>query len=265
MPSSGFRVIQITDCHLLADPSASLRGWLNQPALEAVLAHVRENYPKIDAVLLTGDLAHDESAAAYRRLANAIRTLGAPIYALPGNHDDPALMRACMTEIQVGGTARIGPWRIHLLDSHVPGKPGGRLGRKALAALAEDLAAAPDAPTLVAVHHPPGPVGAPWLDAIRLADGDALLALLRRHRQVRAVLCGHVHQAFDGSAGGVRQLAAPAVTRQFLPGSTTSTEDPHRMPGYRALRFLRDGRLTTQVRRIARNEQVKPEKDRLSD
>lgn len=245
------RLIQISDCHLLDTPGERLHGWDNQAALAAVLAHVARCYPAIDAVLLTGDLVHDETAAGYRRLAAAVQRLGAPLLAaIPGNHDDPAGIRSAMPGVATAGPLRLGPWRLHLLDSRIPGSDAGRVGAEALAALRADLAAHPEAPTLVAVHHPPVPVGAAWLDAMRLADGEALLELLQRQPQARALLCGHVHQAFEARRGPLRLLTAPAVTRQFAPGSDTFAEDHRRVPGYRALRLFPDGRVTARIRRV---------------
>lgn len=245
------RVVQITDCHLLADPGASLHGWHNWAALEAILAHARTAYPSIDAVLLTGDLVHDESAAGYRRLAEAIRTLEAPVVcALPGNHEDPEGMRNNMSGVITTGPITLGNWRLHLLDSRIAGSNAGRLGAPALAALDDDLASHPDKPALIAVHHPPASVGAAWLDAMRLAEGDRLLQLLGRHDQARAVVCGHVHQSFDTTRAGTRVLCTPAVTRQFRPGSEGFAEDRKRPPGYRVFRLLPEGGLTTRVRRV---------------
>lgn len=251
MSSQSLRVVQITDCHLLADTDAALHGWRNWDALNAVLAHIRTAYPRIDAVVLTGDLVHDETDAGYRRLTERIRSLGAPLVcALPGNHDDPDRIAAAMPGVTTTGPVALGAWRIHLLNSHIHGSDSGRLGARALARLADDLAAHPDQPALVAVHHPPVSVGAAWLDAMRLADGDRLLELLAHHQPGHVIACGHVHQRFEKTQADTRILCTPAVTRQFLPGSASFAEDRARPPGYRVLRLRADGSFTTRVRRV---------------
>lgn len=252
MADRSIHILQITDCHLYADETATLHGWRNWQALDAVLAHAHAHYPRIDAVLLSGDLVHDESPAGYQRLARRIQTLGTTnIYALPGNHDDPETMREHMPGVTTAGPATLGDWRLHLLNSRIPGSDGGQIGAAALSTLDEDLAAHPQTPALIAVHHPPMPVGTPWLDAMRLADGDALLALTNQHPNTRAVTCGHVHQHFDHVSGDQRLLCTPAVTRQFRPGSPVFAEDPTRSPGYRVLRLYPHGRLSTHVRRVS--------------
>lgn len=252
MPDRSTRIVQITDCHLLADEAASLHGWRNWQALDAVLAHARSHYPNIDAVLLTGDLVHDESPASYRRLAQAIQTLGAPtVCALPGNHDHPETMRDNMPGVTTTGPVTLGAWHLHLLNSRIPGSDRGRVGASALAALDRDLASNTRAPALVAVHHPPIPVGAAWLDTMRLADGPQLLQRLNSHPHAIALTCGHVHQSFDTVHADTRVLCTPAVTRQFRPGSAAFAEDRQRAPGYRVFRLYPDGRFTTRVRRVS--------------
>lgn len=239
-------IVQITDSHLLADPRRRLYGWRVAAAFDAVLAAARERFPAPDAVLLTGDLVDDESAAGYRRLARRLRGW-APVYAIPGNHDDPGFITRELRPARTAGVVTLGRWRLHLLDSRVPGRIGGRLGRPQLERLARELT---DAPSLIAVHHPPVAVGTPWIDALGLDDGDALCALLRRRSAVRGVVAGHVHQAVDRHVDGWRLLTTPATWRQFLPGSVGHAEDSRRAPGYRVLRLHPDGRLASRLFRV---------------
>lgn len=251
MTEQPIRVVQITDCHLLADPATPLHGWYNWQALNAVLQHARATCPRIDVLLLTGDLMHDQSAVGYRRLAAAVQCVGATtVCALPGNHDDPQVMREHMPGAITTGRLALGKWQLHLLDSHVKGSDGGRLGAQALAKLDQQLSDHPHSPTLIAVHHPVLPVGAAWLDAMRLHDGDALLRRLQQHPAPSAVACGHVHQADDQSHAGIRLLCSPAVTRQFRPASQVFAQDPRRFPGYRWLCLHPDGRLVSRVQRV---------------
>lgn len=251
MANQSVRVIQITDCHLLADEAAKVRGWCNQTALNALLVHVRDTYPAIDAVLLTGDLAQDESPATYRRLTQAIQSLNAPLVcALPGNHDNPQTMHDNMPGVITTGPVELHGWRIHLLNSRIPGSNAGRIGTDALAALEYDLSTNPQAPALISVHHPPIGVGAAWLDAMKLADEQSLMQMMARYPHAHTIVCGHIHQSQDIWHENQRILCTPAVTRQFKPGSHTFAEDTTSVPGYRALRLFPDGRLTTRVHRV---------------
>ena len=118
------------------------------------------------------------------------------------NHDD---RRALSRHFGVPGSdgepvqysVDLGPLRLVVLDTTIPGADGGRLDDEQLGWLAGTLAETPDAPTLVAMHHPPFAIGIPAWDAIALLpeDRERLGELLGRHPQVLRVLTGHVHRA----------------------------------------------------------------------
>ncbi len=242
------RLVQISDCHLQADPSARARTGFPLRQLEAVIDAVNRARPA--RVLVTGDISQDETAATYRLAKQALSRLDAPWFWLPGNHDRPALMAECRA---LHDELDLGRWRALLLNTHVSGQPHGELGEQALAALTERLAA--DArPTLLAMHHPPLPVGTAWLDEIGLVDGEAFWRVVAPHRQVRAVFFGHVHQAFQGirhlKEGEVPVYGCPATIDQFLPGAVNFALDELAPPGYRIIE-LGDGDLDTWVERVA--------------
>jgi len=148
-------LIQVTDTHLFAGADTRQGRWRTDASLSAVLDDIRSRHAdRLDALLLSGDLVHDETPDGYRRLADRVARLGVPVYAIPGNHDDPRAMAEAMPGVQVGGSACIGRWRLQMLDSRIPGSDGGRVGDAQLDAL-EAALRDDDAPTLVAVHHPP--------------------------------------------------------------------------------------------------------------
>jgi 3',5'-cyclic AMP phosphodiesterase CpdA len=107
-----------------------------------------------------------------------------------------------------------------VLDSHVPGSPGGRLGEAQLDWLADVLERRPDTPAVLGLHHPPVRVGIEFLDGMRLVDGEALLNVVAAHPNVVRVMAGHVHRTI--TAGLV--TVAPSTYRQtgleLLPGRT---------------------------------------------
>lgn len=242
------RIAQLTDLHWLAEPSGRFHGVDPRASFQTVLAAAVAEAP--DLWLVTGDLAHEPGTDLYETLAGRLLRPGGVVHAVPGNHDAPGLMAEIMQAAGVRlDSLVLGDWRLVLLDSCVPGQVGGRLGPAALNRLEAELAEAPEPFLAIVLHHPPIPVGTPWLDATRLEDGDALLTLLSRYPGVRLVLVGHVHQAVDRSIDGVRVLSAPSTAIQFEPGSPefTLTSEP---PGYRWLRLHQDGGVETGVVRV---------------
>ena len=92
-------------------------------------------------------------------------------------------------------------------------------------------------------------MGSAWMDKIGLQNADALAAVIQRHRHVRAVLWGHVHQESDRTIDGVRYLSSPSTCVQFLPGSKDFALDLQ-APGYRWLDLHADGSIDTGVSRV---------------
>jgi Icc protein len=240
------RLVQLSDPHLFANPQGSLRGVDTLASLQRVLAHAAARKLNVDAVVCTGDIVNDEPEG-YAHFARVLGSLGKPVYCVPGNHDDPARLRSALAAppFQVGGHADLGAWRIILIDSCVPGRPGGHISESELQALDAALADT-ERYAMICVHHHPVGMASRWLDAVGIDNADALFEVLDAHQQVRAIIWGHVHQCFDARRRGVRLLATPSTCAQFLPLSDKFAVDA-RPPAYRRLTLRSDGTLETDV------------------
>ncbi len=113
------RILHITDPHLHAQRDARMRGVNTDDTLVATLAHALANPRRPDLVLATGDLVQDETRAGYARFRDLLGDLGLPVYCLPGNHDDPVLMREMLSAapFQFCGVAEHGAWSLIMLNS----------------------------------------------------------------------------------------------------------------------------------------------------
>src|SRR4051812_25654406 len=143
--SSPFLLVQLSDFHIGAewadgDPVASVAA-----AVEAVRAIA----PRPDAVLVSGDLADGGADAEYERVRELLAPLGTPAHVLPGNHDDRAALRRHFG--LPGGEADavcyavdLGPLRLVVLDSTIPGEDAGALDGGRLEWLKRELGAAPE-------------------------------------------------------------------------------------------------------------------------
>lgn len=242
------RLLQLSDPHLHTDPHGTQHGVETLAALRAVLAHAQCQHAGVDALLLSGDIV-DEEPPAYAHLLELLGNRERPVYCLPGNHDDVAQMRATLQQppFQVCGHADLGSWRLILLDSVLPGQPGGHLADSELARLERLLVdSAAQQHVLIALHHHPVNMGSPWLDRIGVDNAMDFFGVIDRFAHVRAVVWGHVHQSFDARRKGVRLLATPSTCVQFLPLATGFTLD-RRPPAYRRLTLRADGTVDTQV------------------
>jgi Icc protein len=240
------RLLQFTDPHLFASPQGQLRGVTTLASMQQVLAHAGARRQNIDALVCTGDIVNDEPEG-YAHFARELGAFGKPVYCIPGNHDDPQLLRGALSRppFQVGGYADLGAWRIVLVDSCVLHQARGRISAGELAALDAALTAC-ERYAMVFVHHHPVSMASRWLDAVGIENAEDFWRVLDAHAKVRAVSWGHVHQCFDGRRRGVRLLATPSTCAQFLPQANEFTVDA-RPPAYRRLALQPDGTLDTEV------------------
>lgn len=241
------RLVQITDCHLHADPDARSRTGYPLRQLHAVVERARAMRP--DILLVSGDISQDETPTSYQHAINAFTSIDCPWFWLPGNHDHPETMaeqREILDEIDLGA------WRLLILDSHLSGHTHGELGLAQLQGLAFKLEE-DERPTLLALHHPPLEVGSEWLDEIGLSDREALWQTLSAYGQVRAILCGHIHHAFTACQatenGEIAVYGCPATSDQFLAGATAFAVDEASRPGLRVMDFEGE-RWVTWVERV---------------
>nr|WP_255092435.1 metallophosphoesterase [Synechococcus sp. J7-Johnson] len=247
------RVLQLSDPHLLRQGHGRYRGRTPlaqlRHGLEQALAAL-EVSP--DLLLISGDLCQDESWGGYVQLRNLLTDSGLTLALLPGNHDHPLLLQAVMGRHAVLAPAELwlGTWRLLMLSSHRSGDCGGWLGTGQRAWLRQRLLQE-SSPTLVAVHHPPLPIGDPGFDAIGLRDGAELARILSEASSPALLLCGHVHQHWQGWLGGEPGspvLACPSTLCAFgavQPCPLGRSEDP----GGRLLELHHDGRWSQRLLR----------------
>lgn len=236
--------LHLTDSHLTATAGNTYRGLDPRATLARVIeAALASGRP--DLVILGGDMSEDGSAESYAALRTQLLALELPVLVVPGNHDDPAGIRAGLPDaaFRHTGIVRHRGWQFALLDTHVPGSHAGAL----TAASLRHLDAMPDdAPTLVCLHHPPVLLHSAWLDELRLRNAAQLFERLDRRRHVRGILCGHVHQSYTATRHQVRLMTSPSTVCQFRPRVDGFGLDD-RPPGARRLTLHADGRIDTHT------------------
>lgn len=249
------RLLQITDCHIFATADQRLQGLDTRLSFELVSDSALNKIENLDLLLVTGDLSQDESADAYRYLADRFERFGVPVFWLPGNHDDVDTMREHLIGKQIYPARRVlvGDWQIVLLDSTVEGQVHGRVSEQQLDFLDEALDEYPDRHVLVCVHHQALDCGSEWLDAKGLNDSDQFRNRLAQQANVRAVLWGHVHQETHRSIGDIEWMSTPSSCIQFKPNSKDFAVGSE-TPGYRHLDLYPDGSIETAVHRLQADE-----------
>lgn len=249
--TGGVRIVQLTDCHILAGAGDRLRGMDTRRSFETVMTAALEDCGRPDLLLATGDLSEDGSAEAYRYLSAQFESAGIPTFWLPGNHDDTAVMRARLIGGPISDSRQVlaGDWQILLLDSTIEGQVQGRVSPSQLDFMDSALRRHAERHALVCLHHQVVDTGSEWIDAKGLENAAEFRQRLSRHDNVRAVLWGHVHQETRCLDGGIEWLSTPSTCVQFKPDSrefALGDEDP----GYRYLVLGAGGEIETGVRRV---------------
>jgi 3',5'-cyclic AMP phosphodiesterase CpdA len=215
-------IAQLSDLHFTT--RGPVRGNIDSAAtLDAAIAHLQRLDAVPDVVIASGDLVNDPDPDDYARLAGRLARLAPPVYLLPGNHDDRAMMRDAFGDqgyLPADGAflnyaVDDFPLRVVAFDSMVPGEVGGRACTERLQWLERTLAAAPDHPTLLALHHPPFATGVAYMDRWRFDGAEALAEVIARHPQVQAVIAGHLHRTIIARWAGTQAMVAPSLVFQM--------------------------------------------------
>jgi 3',5'-cyclic-AMP phosphodiesterase len=217
-------LVQLTDLHLRPAGKACYRVAETNMLTERALRAVAALRVKPDAIVISGDLTDNGLPDEYAVLIGALRRhiAGVRVYLIPGNHDRREVMRE-----------RMGDWpgvisdpefvqyavddldvRLVMLDTVVTGEAHGELCARRLAWFDATLAAAPEKPTIVVMHHPPFVCGIAHMDAINLRNSEDFAAIIARHRQVRRILCGHHHRPVTAHVAHAIASIAPSVAHQ---------------------------------------------------
>ncbi len=246
------KLLQITDTHLFAPNDGCLLSVNTADSFHAVVNEICIQKVEYDAILATGDISQDHSPESYQRFSQGIQQLEQDCFWLPGNHDYKPNMGTILPSPQIHTKEHVllgKHWQMILLDSQVVGVPHGRLSDQQLILLEQKLSQYPDRHALVLLHHHPVLVGSAWLDQHTLKDSEAFWDIIQLHSNVKAVLCGHVHQNMERTHLGVKVMATPSTCVQFKPNSNDFALDKM-SPGWRELELHADGTLTTEVKRL---------------
>ena len=208
-------IAQISDLHIKKPGALAYNKVDTAAALSRCIAEINRFAPRPDLVVISGDLADTPTADEYGHLKRLLAPLQIPFAAIPGNHDDRALMRAALPQPYAPSSGAlnlsraVGALDVLLVDSMTPGRNYGTLDAETLAWLDSTLATS-NRPALLFLHHPPFATGIGHMDVQNLRNADALAALIARHKRTRLIAAGHVHRATLTNFAGIAATICPA-------------------------------------------------------
>ena len=218
MSGATFVLAQISDMHIMTGPriSASGQSFDHTEQLRHAFEAMREFKP--DAIIATGDLVNDARADEYEVLAEALRDPPAPLYVLPGNHDDRALLCDALPDHRylprgdnLSYVIDEYPVRLVCLDQVDPGETYGTFTPEMADWLDAALASDARRQALLAMHHPPYPTHDKLFDTIGLHKAERFAGIIERRPQAVRIVCGHHHRAGLGQVGETPVIVAPST------------------------------------------------------
>lgn len=243
---SRYRLVQITDCHLLATAD----GWYKQvqPAvhLHAIVRYLQQEQP--DAVVLTGDLTQDHSAASYQLLANLLAPLTCPIFCLPGNHDDLSELAQLTGQkpFQPERNLQLSDWQVLLLNTKGE-SPAGVFPASEQRWFAQQCQLTQANDIWLFCHHHPAPLGC-FIDKHGQQQQTELWQAIAAEPRIRGVGHGHAHYAYQRIQQAVSVVGCPASSVQFLP--TPDWQTVNYGPQWCDWEFAGNGHVSWQFRRL---------------
>lgn len=216
------RIIQISDPHIVPHGQLAYGQVDTAKALTDCVETINRSLSDIgpvNMVIVAGDLTDFGTEEEYQRFCTLMEPLDLPYCAVPGNHDDVAVMRKCFwgqswmpLDGPINWTLDFGDLAVIGLDSSVAGKAHGHLTDETLCFLSKTLDAQKGNPAIVTMHHPPVLTGIEKMDIQNLRDSKQLKKILSGYNGELRLTCGHVHRNIVTSFGDVICQIAPGVS-----------------------------------------------------
>ncbi|MCC7005697.1 MAG: metallophosphoesterase [Ottowia sp.] len=237
------KIIQITDMHLFADKAQKLHGYCTYRTLSDTVDYIIASEQNPDFVLVTGDISQDETTASYQLAREQFERLNIPIYWIHGNHDDETKVQAVFnatTHLKQLSKLTTPFWDFVGINTCRRGTDSGYIENSEMAIFYKKLAESKinDKKIVVVMHHHPYPVTTPLVDACMLQESEYFLGQLKENKQVKLILCGHVHGEYQITHDEHVLEACPATCFQWEKGTEKVTTEDKR--GFKVIDFYVD-------------------------
>jgi 3',5'-cyclic AMP phosphodiesterase CpdA len=216
-PAPTHVIAHLSDPHLLV--GRLLAGHIDTEAqLRQALARVEASGERIDALVISGDLADTAQPEAYALLRDVVdpvvERLGAALVLTGGNHDERRPMARGLwgadTDEPQDTVTLVRGLRIIDIDSAVPGYHHGGFSDEQYAWLARELQQPAEHGTILVIHHAPITYRSALMQLLDFDDVDRLRDAIEG-TDVRGILSGHLHVTSFGTIGPVPVFVAGGV------------------------------------------------------
>jgi len=212
----GILIAQITDTHVGYEAEAGEKEF-NFVRFREVVGRLLEQSILPDALILSGDITDGGQPECYARVRDMLSNCPFPVHLIPGNHDDrDELLRVFPGTPTADGFVQyaldLGGLRVLCIDTLEQGRHGGAFCETRAAWLSRELAAYPDTPTIIFMHHPPVVAGIEWMDPRpEEAWFTRFHEAVSGQRQIVSIQAGHLHRPLHSTVEGIPISVTPAV------------------------------------------------------
>lgn len=247
--SKNYKIIQISDLHLFKEKETLLNKANTYENLEKTVSYISSLKDKPDFVVVSGDLSQDYSIESYQHIKKLLDLMQIKYYFFPGNHDDFSNLNSVFsTDLKkdiADFTIGLEGWSFQIIDSTITPNVYGKFEKEQLDNLERKLSLEENN-VVVMLHHHPIPVGSKWIDEMTIwkEDRERLNEIISSSKNVKAVLFGHVHHAFEKTVGDVVYASCPATAYQVKPFSDEFAVESLN-PGLRVINLVND-KVTTE-------------------
>ena len=217
-------IAQLTDTHITVPTNHDGDCNTKLDALKKCVAAINKLATLPDAIIHTGDLAHNGSVEEYKITKSIMDTLQAPYFITKGNRDSikPLIQEFSLQNIQrenqsfLQYSADILDYRLVAVDTSSKDSNLGMLDFDRLANLDKILAEEPNRSTLIFMHHPPVNLSQTEQHFYEYENSRMIKNfrdLMVRHPQVIAYFCGHIHRSFKSAINLAPLIVMPPLCK----------------------------------------------------
>jgi 3',5'-cyclic-AMP phosphodiesterase len=231
------KIIQISDTHICKNPRERIFGLVNaEDTFLDVLQLIKQEKP--DLILATGDLSHDGSIESYQRLNHYLTSLDCEIYAIYGNHDNPANFDKWLlgNKVKKEPLLKTDIGNFIFLNSLKPGYDSGYVDHTNLQHLITNLEKYNNC--IPVIHHHFIHL-ATLIDDYLLENNTELINILKTYRsKLKFCITGHVHNSYQSHVDGIVVYSSLSTCIQLAKTANLLFENKH--PGFILYNFHGD-------------------------